>query len=248
MEEHQEVPKEDAAVMPVVGPKNQCRVKNLAADSRQKRKDGTRRIHESRRKLAASCRKVSHCAAVAWRKRNIFRKIRTKENCGLHKELTVAGRRMTRRARVAWCRENFVRKEWTKNQAEQGTPKPRKDGKRLWKGQEFNDGLREGLRKQPRSEIGTKDPDTRRQLRLRIKRTSDRIDRKTFRLETLKRANKMSSRLEKVRKWTLWRDRPPPKRHPPSPQKGGGTAGRAGTSHAESPAPTVAERERGIFE
>jgi hypothetical protein len=40
---------------------------------------------------------------------------------------------------------------------------------------------------------------------------SDRIDGKTFRLEILKRANEMSSRLEKLRKWTLWRGRPLPK-------------------------------------
>jgi hypothetical protein len=89
--------------------------------------------------------------------------------------------------------------------------KPQKDGKRLWKGQEFNDGLREGMRQQPRSEIGIRDPDTRWQLRLRIKRTSDRIDGYTFRLEIIKRANEMSSRSQKVRKWTLWRVRPPPK-------------------------------------
>jgi hypothetical protein len=89
-----------------------------------------------------------------------------------------------------------------------GTLKPQKGRKTLWKGQEFNDGLRKGLGQQPHSEIGIKDPDTRRRLHLRIKRTSDRIDGKTFRLEILKRAKEMSSRLQKVRKWTLWRGRP----------------------------------------
>jgi hypothetical protein len=74
-------------------------------------------------------------------------------------------------------------------------PKPRKDRKRLWKGQEFNDGFWEGLRQQPLSIIGIMDPDTRQQLCLRIKRTSDRIDGKTFRLEMVKRANEMSSGL-----------------------------------------------------
>jgi hypothetical protein len=34
---------------------------------------------------------------------------------------------------------------------------------------------------------------------------------KTFRLDILKRANEISSRLQKVRKWTLWRGRLPPK-------------------------------------
>jgi hypothetical protein len=182
-EEHQEIPTEDAAVMLVGEPRKRCRVRYLAAESCRKRKSRNRGNHGSRRKSAATCRKASHRAAMARRKRNTFRKIRTEENCGQRKELTVTGMRTTRRARVAWHRENFVRKDWTRNQAGQGTPKPRKDGKRLWKGQEFNDGLREGLRYQPCSEIGIKDPDTRRQLHLRIKRTSDRIGGKTFRLE-----------------------------------------------------------------
>jgi hypothetical protein len=119
--------------------------------------------------------------------------------------------RTTRRARVAWRRGNFVRKDWTRNQAEQGIPKPRKGVKRLWKDQEFNDGLRKGLRQQPRSEIGIRNPDTRRQLRLRIKKTSDKIDGKTFMLEMVKRANEISSGLRRIRKWTLWRSRSPPK-------------------------------------
>jgi hypothetical protein len=32
---------------------------------------------------------------------------------------------------------------------------------------------------------------------------------KTFRLQIIKRAKEVSSRLRKVRKWTLWRGRPP---------------------------------------
>jgi hypothetical protein len=52
-----------------------------------------------------------------------------------------AGIKITCHARVAWPRENFVRKDWTRNQAEQETPKRWNDRKRLWKVLEYNNGL-----------------------------------------------------------------------------------------------------------
>jgi hypothetical protein len=64
--------------------------------------------------------------------------------------------------------------------------------------------------KDPKCKIGIKDPDTRRQLHLMIERTSEGIDRKAFRLEFVKRATGMFSRLQKVRDWTVWRGRRPP--------------------------------------
>jgi hypothetical protein len=81
IEEHQENPKGEAAVMPVGGPRKRRKVRNLAAERRQKRKERTRGYIGSRRKLAAACRKVSRRAKVARRKRNLFRKIRTLEKC-----------------------------------------------------------------------------------------------------------------------------------------------------------------------
>jgi hypothetical protein len=61
----------------------------------------SRGIYGSRRKLAATCRKVSRRARVAWRKRRkVFRKIRTQGNCGPQKELAGAGRKMIRCAGV----------------------------------------------------------------------------------------------------------------------------------------------------
>jgi hypothetical protein len=65
-EEHQGIPKGDAAIMPVVEPRKRRRVQNLAMESRYKRKDGTRRIHGSTRNSTTPCRKVSHHARVAW--------------------------------------------------------------------------------------------------------------------------------------------------------------------------------------
>jgi hypothetical protein len=70
---------------------------------------------------------------------------------------------------------------------------PRKDGKRLWKGQEFNNGLREGLKQQPRSKIRVKDSGTRRQLRLGNK--------KTFRLHITKQEDGSSVMLLKMQNW-----------------------------------------------
>jgi hypothetical protein len=62
--------------------------------------------------------------------------------------VTVDGRRMTRYAGMVWIKENFDRENCASNKAEQGTPKPQKDGKRLSKGQEFKDGLRDrGLKR-----------------------------------------------------------------------------------------------------
>jgi hypothetical protein len=70
IEEHQEIPKGEAAVMPIGGPRERCRVCNLAAECHQKMKERTWGNSGSRRKSAAVCRKVSRRAKVAWRKRN----------------------------------------------------------------------------------------------------------------------------------------------------------------------------------
>jgi hypothetical protein len=59
--------------------------------------------------------------------------------------------------------------------------------------------------------IGIEDPDTRRQLHLKTERTSEEIDKKVFEPESVKRATRMSSGFQKVKDWTLWRGRPPPK-------------------------------------
>jgi hypothetical protein len=68
-------------------------------------------------------------------------------------------------------------------------------GKKCWKG--------------PGCKIGIKNPGTRQQLCLKIKRTSEGFDRKAFGLEFVKQATGMSSGLGKVRDWTVWRGRPP---------------------------------------
>jgi hypothetical protein len=66
--------------------------------------------------------------------------------------------------------------------------------------------------KGPECKIGIKAPDTRRQLCLKIERTSEGIDRNAFKLEFMKRATRMFNGLRKMMNWALWRGRPPPKR------------------------------------
>jgi hypothetical protein len=68
-EEHHEIPKGEAAVMPVGGPRKRRRVCNLAAERLQKMKDRTQGYCGSRRELAAACGKVSRCAKVARHKK-----------------------------------------------------------------------------------------------------------------------------------------------------------------------------------
>jgi hypothetical protein len=104
VEEHQEVSKEDTMVMLVGDPRKWRRIQNLAAESRQKRKDRTRGINGSRRKSAVAHRKMTHRAGVAWCKRVIIRKNWTHKNFGLFKGFTATRMRMTHSAKLAWCR------------------------------------------------------------------------------------------------------------------------------------------------
>jgi hypothetical protein len=64
-EGHQEVPKGEAAMMPGGGSRKRCRVCNLAAERRQKRKVRTWGYRGSRRKMAASFKRVFCCAKAA---------------------------------------------------------------------------------------------------------------------------------------------------------------------------------------
>jgi hypothetical protein len=115
-EKHQEIPKEETAVMPVGEPRKRRRVCNLAAERRQKRKERTQGNCGSRRKSAATCRKVSHCAKVAWRKRNLFRNVQTQRKCGPWKELGT-GNRLTHRAEVGRSKEHGLQRQVKDNSA-----------------------------------------------------------------------------------------------------------------------------------
>jgi hypothetical protein len=80
MEEHQEVPKEDAIVKPAKGRKKWRRGQKSTAGQRGEPKELTRGNCGSQRKIAAACRKVSRHTTVAWQKRKLVRKKWTQVN------------------------------------------------------------------------------------------------------------------------------------------------------------------------
>jgi hypothetical protein len=119
--EHQIVPKEEAVVKPVEGRKKRRRGRKLPAGRRGEPKELTRSDCGSGKKLAAACREVTSCARVAWRKRNLFKKIGTQGNCGTRKEFAAAGIRMINCAGVTWLRRRVVRKYCTRAKVERAT-------------------------------------------------------------------------------------------------------------------------------
>jgi hypothetical protein len=72
--EHQEVPKEEAAVMPVGGPRKRRRDKYLAAGHCEKPKGRIQASCESQKQLTVAGRKMTHCVRVAWHRENVIRK------------------------------------------------------------------------------------------------------------------------------------------------------------------------------
>jgi Skp family chaperone for outer membrane proteins len=92
-EEHQDIPNEVTAVMPVRGLRKRCRVWKLAAEHLQKSKEGTRGYCESRRRVTVASKRTSHHATVAWQKRKLLSKSETQDNCGPLKNFAAAGMR-----------------------------------------------------------------------------------------------------------------------------------------------------------
>jgi hypothetical protein len=122
------------------------------------------------------------------RKGNVSRKIRTQENCGPQKKVTAAGSKITHCA-------DHRREVQNKDNVSPESSKGGTFEKRLWKGPECNNGIRDhGLR-----------------LHLRRKREFNKTLKKTLGLEIGKQATVISSGLQKIKNWTLWKGRPPPK-------------------------------------
>jgi hypothetical protein len=142
IEEHQEIPMGEATVMPVGEPRKRRRVRNLATGRHQKMEERTRGYCGPRRKLAAACRKVSCHAKVAWRKRNLIRKIRIQACSESQKELALARREMMHHAKVARSRRHN-RKRYDQANVALRTPKGRMSGMRRWKDPECNNGMRD---------------------------------------------------------------------------------------------------------
>jgi hypothetical protein len=79
MEEHQAVPREEAAVTPVKGLKKQRRVQKLAVDRHQELKERNRGYCGSRKRVTVAGRRTFHHARLPWHKRNVFRKYGSRE-------------------------------------------------------------------------------------------------------------------------------------------------------------------------
>jgi hypothetical protein len=219
MEEHQDVPSEDVIVMPGKGLRKQRRVLNPAAHSRQKEKSGSRRNCGSRRKSDVACRKVSRHATVARRKRNLIRLIWNEVNCGPRSTLAAAGRGMIRYAGVAWLKGGIIRKDCTRAEDERATQRLGPLRKNLWtthKGKceiNYMGGKRPlDVRKKRATAIGVGGWSSGQLSPMGIKVPAYKTLQKTFRLQIVKRAKEVSSGLRRIRMWTLWRGRPPPKR------------------------------------
>jgi hypothetical protein len=109
--EHQEIPKEKAAVKSSRITKKRHRGRRIAAGRRVKPTKLPRGDCESRKKLVVACMKVSCRAAAAWRKRNLVRDIRTQGNGVPRKELAATGRRRTRCTGIAQQKEHGPQKK-----------------------------------------------------------------------------------------------------------------------------------------
>jgi hypothetical protein len=127
----EEVPLEDAVVMPVGEPRKRRRdQRHLAAKRRQKKEEErTQSKNGCRKDLVAPRRGTTRRATVAWRRRNILRKPWTQGSCGLRKEVTAARVRITRCARHGRkgrnkkivIERNRIRRRKTKNERSKGT-------------------------------------------------------------------------------------------------------------------------------
>jgi hypothetical protein len=191
----EEVPEENATVMPVGEPKKRRRDRRLAAERRRhKQKNSTRKNGAPQNELAVACRKMLRRATVARRMRDIFRHNTTHRATVARLRKDTLAPNMTRRAKVARHKENTVKRNGIRNNVARKTLKGRR------------------LQVEPEGSIGVNDEETRRRLHPGNERTASRTLGKTLELDIRQRAVEIPSGLENIKNWTLWRGRPLPKR------------------------------------
>jgi hypothetical protein len=139
-------------------------------------------------------------------------------SCESRKRLTITGRRMTHCAGVAWLRGGVIRKDCARAKAERATQTVRLLRKNLWmhhegKRRTKNLGTKQPLhvRKKRATAIGNGGWSSRHLSPLKRRGPIYKNLKKTLELEFMKRAIGMSSRFQKMRKWTVWRGWTPPK-------------------------------------
>jgi hypothetical protein len=129
--------------------------------------------------------------------------------------VTVADRRTSRHATVAWRKRNLNRNIRI-HKSRESSKDFAADGMR--KGPGCKNGIRRRDIKEPHLRIDRKTASSsggqhkREQRRLKGMSKYNDIYWRATGLKFVKRANGMSGELQKVRKWILWRGRPPPKR------------------------------------
>jgi hypothetical protein len=128
--ERREVPKKEVAGKSSRVTKKRPRGRRTAAGRRVKPTKLIRGDGESRKKLVVACRKVSCRAAVAWRERNLSRKIRIQVNGGSRQRLGAAGIIVTLRAKLARRKGTFAKRDPTRDSVEQGACKEQAFGER----------------------------------------------------------------------------------------------------------------------
>jgi hypothetical protein len=188
---------EDATVNSSGMMKKRHRGQHIAAGQCGQTKKLTRRDCGSWGMLVAACKKMSHQAAVAWHRRNVFRNIRTQGNCGSWQELSTTGIMITCHKGVAHCKGHGCKRQITEA-VRKGTQNGQIDKKRRWK--------------YPGCKNGIRDPNFKEQPHMRCERITSENYRKTIWLDFVKQATEMSTRFLKMWNWTLWRGRTPPKR------------------------------------
>jgi hypothetical protein len=214
-EEYQDVRSKDVAVMPAKGLKKRRKGRKLIAERRGEPKKLNRGHCGSRKKLAAACRKMSRHAAVVWHKRNLIRRSETRGYCGSRKGVTVADRRTCPHATVAWKKRKLTRNIQLRENHESS-----------------KDVAVNGMRKGPGYKHGTRRRDVKKLPNLKKGRTMNGFKGwstgqrsymgkgrtlrmnlyETFGGQIAKQVVGTSCRLRRMRIWTLWRGKPPPKR------------------------------------
>jgi hypothetical protein len=188
--QEEEDPKEDAKVMPVGEPKKKRRKeRKMAAERQCQRKERAQNQVEYWKLLAVACRGTSQRVKEAWQTMETVRKM---PSC----------------PRIAWCKRSVGRRNHTRAMIEPATQRvgPLKD---LWmhhRGTKERHGkqLLHG-RKKGTTMDGIHKWSLREQTLLGSRGTLRKIVYETYGLKNTKQMPKVSSRMQRIMDWTLWR-------------------------------------------
>jgi hypothetical protein len=138
---------------------------------------------------------------------------RSQSCCDSKRRGTVAGKRTSDSEQVPWLtRGRIARRECNGDNVASREHSGRTCKKTPWRGSKCNNGIQgRGLQQKLQSRIGIKDQDDIMDMSLRIEQTADGIDVKHSRLQNEKQTAESLMEERNMKKWTLWKGRPPPK-------------------------------------